>query len=644
MTSTEDYVSTLMQDVIMLKLINVSFNSYFNKDNDRSPLVVSAQPSISIIPMDTSSSNDTFIKKVNNKKKKKLKQKTEMVGPIEVVQPLVLTNMLIDVDSTIHLLFFNANVAIQRAQVTIKKNSCIKNIKAIKHKKEYLKSIKAEESSSNCSVNYCSTESVPSVIVKFSKHEGLVKAANYFKHDHHTGRMKLITKTYYRMGRDRVSCREFKIINVSLEIDLDSVEQAIRFILKDKTFYLRHPSKHIFDKNSRSKDIFFTASSSTTCNLLKQTWFISIDKDVFRLTPTYFKKSDIELRNSHVEKFSGFSPNHNLAYIKDNVQNVTNLKNVYRRTDDNNIYLEFASESDLFNACSSNIFIDKLKIKGIPRGTNWADRDAFLNSHCNKYHNSSYSTYKCAITSNRIPIISPRWSQKDSLPNISDELLNNPWNSQIDDTSTSKYNNFHNSHLNTNEGCGFTSSNHNFPLPNTSEGHTLNLDINNNNSHLQDLTLYPILQPQPTENDTHNDVVDSFVRSQKDNFLQQSAFTSLHSNRPKTMDVTHHKQISSLKLLYNNVNGLRNYNLKLTYLIDYVASHHFLIIGATETNIDQNTDRFINIHQDYTAYFSEHNTKNKGSGVAIIIQNHWSKHLGKIDRHSPYYIEATFYF
>ncbi|RIA87192.1 hypothetical protein C1645_828118 [Glomus cerebriforme] len=86
------------------------------------------------------------------------------------------------------------------------------------------------------SVNYCSTESVPSVIVKFSKHEGLVKAANFFKYGHHTGRMKLIPKTYYRIGRDKVSCREFKIINVPFNIELDTVEQAIRYLLKGKPF------------------------------------------------------------------------------------------------------------------------------------------------------------------------------------------------------------------------------------------------------------------------------------------------------------------------------------------------------------------------------------------------------------------------
>ncbi|RIA98598.1 hypothetical protein C1645_731492 [Glomus cerebriforme] len=321
---TDTHMDTLMQDIILLEPINVSTNC--NNDSDQSPTVASNYLSNVSILMDTSFTNDTLIEKANNKKKKKLKQnlKTEMVAPTEVVQPHVLTNMLVDVsehntvppdtrttydnvstlstsipkeimditfneivDSPNHSLSFDTHVTVQKAQVAIKKNPYIKNIKAIKHKKEYLKSIKAEESSSNrsqhalsppleytydgfiivedikldssiknheellafielfmrqfdhfSSVNFCSTESVSSVIVKFSKHEGLVKTANYFKHGHHTERMKLISKTYYRMGRDKVSCREFKIINVLTDIDLDIVEQAIRSILKGETFYL----------------------------------------------------------------------------------------------------------------------------------------------------------------------------------------------------------------------------------------------------------------------------------------------------------------------------------------------------------------------------------------------------------------------
>ncbi|RIA98897.1 Endonuclease/exonuclease/phosphatase [Glomus cerebriforme] len=356
---TEDHVPTPMQDIEMFDLINISSN--INNDSDQSSSVISNHPSNLTILMDTLSSNDSLIKKANNKKKKKSKQEPKLVILTEVVQPHVPIDML--VDSSIHSLSFDTCVAIQRAQVTIKKDPCIKNIKVIKHKKEYLKSIKAEVSSSNRSQHTLSPPLEYTITALFR-------------------RMKLIPKTYYRMGRDKVSCREFKIINVPFHIELDTIEQAIRYLLKGETFYLRHPSKHTVDQKA--------------------------------LLPAYFKKSDIKNRNKYVGKFTGFLPNYDLAYIKDHLQDVTNLKNVYRRTDDNNIYLEFASESDLFNACSSNIFIDKLKIKGISRGTNWTDRDAFLKSRCNKRCNSSPSTPIYATASNR---------GLTNLPNLNSTLI-----------------------------------------------------------------------------------------------------------------------------------------------------------------------------------------------------------------------------
>ncbi|RIA96640.1 hypothetical protein C1645_733130 [Glomus cerebriforme] len=329
----------------------------------------------STIPMDTSSSNDSLIKKSNQKKKKNSTQQYTLVKPLELAQPQVPIDTLIDIsehsipaqeeltskdndlaqsisipleimditfneivnesidmiidqldsthlsealpnimpdqtitrysptlsstgildkshsftpspvaspnaDSPVRPLFFDTRVAVQQAQVAIRKDPCIKHIKAIKHKKEYLKSIKAEEAFTNRSQHALSPPleytydgyiSVPSVIVKFCKHEGLIKAANYFKNGNYNGRIKLIPKTYYRMGRDKVSCREFKIINVPIDIDLDIVEKAIRNLLKGETFYLRHPAKHIVDNKSHCRDIFFTASSSSTCNNLKLT-------------------------------------------------------------------------------------------------------------------------------------------------------------------------------------------------------------------------------------------------------------------------------------------------------------------------------------------------------------------------------------
>ncbi|RIA98237.1 hypothetical protein C1645_812952 [Glomus cerebriforme] len=252
----------------------------------------------------------------------------DQIDSTHLLETLPNTSSSSNADTLVHLLSFDAYVAVQQAQVAIRKDPCIKQIKAIKYKREYLKidDIKQGSSIKNyeellafielfihqfehfSSINFCFTEQVPSIIVKFCKHEDLIKAANFFKNG-----------------------KEFKIINIPINIDLDIVEKAIRNLLRGDTFYLRYPSKHYVDQKLQCRDIFFTAFSSSTCNNLKQTWSISIDSDVFHLIPAYFKKSDIEARNKYVGKFSGFSPYHTLAYIKDNLQDITNLKNVYRR-------------------------------------------------------------------------------------------------------------------------------------------------------------------------------------------------------------------------------------------------------------------------------------------------------------------------
>ncbi|RIA81888.1 hypothetical protein C1645_836240 [Glomus cerebriforme] len=227
-----------MQDIIMLEPINVATSH--NYDSDQPSSVASDHLPNVFIPMDTSSTNDTLIKKLKSKKKKQLKYilKSEMVVSSKVVQLHISTDMLVDVsehnnpspdsppnndialnisisipqeimditfneivhelinmivdqldsahlfpalhntptdqlsihylaplsstdvldkshsfissqnstsqvESSIHPLSFDTCVAVQMAQVAIKKDPNIKHIKAVKHKREYLKSIKA---------------------------------------------------------------------------------------------------------------------------------------------------------------------------------------------------------------------------------------------------------------------------------------------------------------------------------------------------------------------------------------------------------------------------------------------------------------------------------------------------------------------
>ncbi|RIA79318.1 hypothetical protein C1645_840970 [Glomus cerebriforme] len=73
-TPTKDHGPTPMQDILPLAPIIIPSNNKIDNDSDQSiPVIAIDQPSPSIIPMNTSSTNDLLIKKANKIKKKKSK-------------------------------------------------------------------------------------------------------------------------------------------------------------------------------------------------------------------------------------------------------------------------------------------------------------------------------------------------------------------------------------------------------------------------------------------------------------------------------------------------------------------------------------------------------------------------------------------
>ena len=102
-----------------------------------------------------------------------------------------------------------------------------------------------------------------------------------------------------------------------------------------------------------------------------------------------------------------------------------------------------------------------------------------------------------------------------------------------------------------------------------------------------------------------------------------------------------------LKITSHNINGLKGDQFKLHKLIEWVLDDNIHIIGLSETNLSSREGRWLNtaLHTlDYTAYWSEKDTKIKGSGVAIIIHNKWAKHAEKVRTIGPYLIDITMYF
>jgi hypothetical protein len=127
-----------------------------------------------------------------------------------------------------------------------------------------------------------------------------------------------------------------------------------------------------------------------------------------------------------------------------------------------------------------------------------------------------------------------------------------------------------------------------------------------------------------------------FLLEQCDLFANGSSQTNSNShdhtaqiNSPSTSPTIPHNttQFPTLKVTTHNINGLKDANTKLHYLI--LELNNYNIIGSCETNLCKQDAHFIN--QQISSYgkctFST-NSQNKVKGSGIM--HRWFKHIGKI--------------
>ena len=81
-------------------------------------------------------------------------------------------------------------------------------------------------------------------------------------------------------------------------------------------------------------------------------------------------------------------------------------------------------------------------------------------------------------------------------------------------------------------------------------------------------------------------------------------------------------------------------------LQDWLVNNSINVLGLAETNISGKEGFFLTKNiENYKGFWSNARTeKKKGSGVGLLINKQWEKHLGGIERISEYMITATFMF
>src|SRR5215212_1193394 len=205
----------------------------------------------------------------------------------------------------------------------------------------------------------------PTILIKFDSHPQLVSACNIYNQRNPDSRFTV--KKYYRIGNERYSSKDFKIIDVPGSISNEQIITAINNTLKRGNIFFR--------SRNAANDVYFYTTDDTITHMLKDTWVIIICDQFFRLTPAFYKRSEIMERNNCVAKFKNVPRNANKFDIIDMFHTIGG-KNFYWKDatlfpNDHNLYVEFQDESALISACNRTIQHKTITTIGIPRCSQW---------------------------------------------------------------------------------------------------------------------------------------------------------------------------------------------------------------------------------------------------------------------------------
>ena len=136
------------------------------------------------------------------------------------------------------------------------------------------------------------------------------------------------------------------------------------------------------------------------------------------------------------------------------------------------------------------------------------------------------------------------------------------------------------------------------------------------------------------------------IRKKKKQTANQKNILHLEEIKEKTKESNKNIEGTNLNIAAHNINGLKRNNQKMETLYKWLIDNEIDIIGLSETNISSKEGFFITRNmKEYKSFWANSNPeKKKGSGVGILINKHWEKHLRGIDRTNKNMITANFLF
>ena len=102
----------------------------------------------------------------------------------------------------------------------------------------------------------------------------------------------------------------------------------------------------------------------------------------------------------------------------------------------------------------------------------------------------------------------------------------------------------------------------------------------------------------------------------------------------------------TLKIATHNINGIKGNSVKLELLLEWAKKEKIDLLGINETNTTeiQNRHRLKNQNDYLGIWTNAEENKKKGSGIGLIMNKKWEKHLSQVKRSNTYYLEALFVF
>src|SRR6266536_6036397 len=121
------------------------------------------------------------------------------------------------------------------------------------------------------------------ILVKFDIIHHMRRAVRLFNKNFRYSFTKIHEKTYYTFKGERISSRQFKILDVPNTIIQEIIEENLRKILHGKPFYIRpNNGIKVNKENTSANTVYFSVKDDYARNAVKFIWSIDINNELYR--------------------------------------------------------------------------------------------------------------------------------------------------------------------------------------------------------------------------------------------------------------------------------------------------------------------------------------------------------------------------